>query len=142
MEIFQQFTIEEIITLLVFLCSSIYGLLTALSTLTQKATNYINGKVRDKQDEMEQSVLPSKIDEIERVLSILLESDKCRIRGEIVKQHDYHMREGYIDLYNLDYLQKQANCYFEEGWNSYIHDLMEDLSNLPHDGQNIVITQA
>lgn len=142
MEIFQQFTIEEIITLLVFLCSSIYGLITALSTLTQKATNYINGKVRDKQEEIEQSLLPSKIDEIERVLSILLESDKCRIRGEIVKQHDYHMREGYIDLYNLDYLQKQANCYFEEGGNSYIHDLMEDLSNLPHDGQNIVIQQA
>lgn len=142
MEIFQQFTIEEIFTLLVFLCSSIYGLITALSTITQKATNYINKQVQDKQEKMEQSLLPNKIDEIERVLSILVESDKCRIRGEIVKQHDLHMREGYIDLYNLDYLQKQANCYFEEGGNSYIHDLMEDLSNLPHDGQNIVITQA
>lgn len=131
--------------MVIFLASAIYGGGMALSNITQKISDYVDGQVEKKQDDIEFSSLPAKIDRIEASLSILLESDQARIRGEIVKYHEKFTSQGWIDLYSLDYIQKQANCYFKEGGNSYVHQLVDELTDLPHKplpGQSIVKEQA
>lgn len=63
--------------------------------------------------------------------STLLESDMVRIKGEIIREHAAHVRQGSIDYKTLDYLQRQFHCYQMEGGNSYVHNLMDDLEGLP-----------
>ena len=67
----------------------------------------------------------------EKNINTLLESDMVRIKGEIIKEHNQHMRLGYIDYKTLDYLQRQFRCYEKEGGNSYVHNLMDDMEKLP-----------
>lgn len=67
----------------------------------------------------------------ERRINTLLESDMVRIKGEIIQKHREYTRLGYIDYKTLDYLQRQFKCYEAEGGNSYIHNLMDDLEDLP-----------
>lgn len=67
----------------------------------------------------------------EKNINTLLESDMVRIKGEIIKEHNQHMRLGYIDYKTLDYLQRQFKCYEKEGGNSYVHNLMDDMEKLP-----------
>jgi hypothetical protein len=64
-------------------------------------------------------------------MQILVESDKCRIRGEILREHQRYMDMGYIPYNSLEYIKKQYDCYQQEGGNSFVKSLMEDLEGLP-----------
>lgn len=68
---------------------------------------------------------------LENSFSLLLESDKCRIRGEIVREYRHFAKQGWIDEISLNYLNKQYEIYHKEGGNSYITGLMSQLNALP-----------
>ena len=75
-----------------------------------------------KQDEQMQ-VLLAKIDS-------LIDSDKDDIKSYITEKHDYFCKIGNIDKYNLDCLEKRYSHYLDEGGNSFISDMMEELRSL------------
>lgn len=75
----------------------------------------------------------SKDEEQQKILKLLVESDREAIRSDIVKEYHYFMKREWIDDFSLDTLEKRFAFYQEEGGNSYICNIMEDLRELPNE---------
>lgn len=65
-------------------------------------------------------------------LELLTQSDKDSIKSWIVEKHHYFLKQEWIDDFNMDALEKRFTHYEEEGGNSYVYDLMQDLRKLPN----------
>ena len=75
----------------------------------------------------------NKGEEQQKILKLLVESDRESIRSDIVKEYHYFMKREWIDDFSLDTLEKRFAFYQEEGGNSYICNIMEDLRELPNE---------
>ena len=66
-----------------------------------------------------------------KILDLLLESDRDDIKGYIVeKYYEFHAK-GSIDGYSLDCLERKYKIYSREGGNTYITNLMNEIRELP-----------
>lgn len=74
----------------------------------------------------------------QQTLNKLIESDKDDIKGWLVQQYHYFVEEkGYIDDFSLDTIEKRFQHYTDEGGNSYIHTLMDEIRALPKKSNKI-----
>jgi hypothetical protein len=81
-----------------------------------------------------------KLNSIEATVNVLRESDKSRIKGEILREHAEHTALGHIDARTMEYLEQQYACYVRENGNSFVEGLMAELRKLYCEaGQNKVI---
>ncbi len=65
-------------------------------------------------------------------INLLIDSDKDSIKSFITeKHHHFCYDQKWIDDYSLDCIEKRYRHYKDEGGNSFIHDLMEELRALP-----------
>lgn len=72
-----------------------------------------------------------------RKINLLIDSDKDSIKSFITERHHYFCYEQkWIDDYSLDCIEKRYKHYEDEGGNSFIHDLMEELRKLPKQSQH------
>ena len=84
-------------------------------------------KLEKNQDEMMIAMekLSNKID-------ALIDSDKDDIKSFLVKEHHYFCyQRGWVDDYSLDCCEKRYKHYVQEGGNSFIEDMMNEIRNLP-----------
>lgn len=123
-EFLTTYTLEEIAVFSVLLGGALIGLWKALSYVNEELELIITKKMKNRQIE-------KRLMEVEHQLCILLESDKSRIRGEIVREYRHFIRQNYIDAFSLDYLHQQYESYKTLKGNSYISQLMSDLDALP-----------
>lgn len=94
-----------------------------------------------KQKEEELSEMAAQIQEIQSCinnininLQMLIASDKDAIKAWLTSQHHHFMEKGVIDYYSFDCISRRYQHYKEEGGNTFIDDLMEDINNLPKEG--------
>ena len=72
------------------------------------------------------------LNDIEKQVKILMESDKDDIKAFITREHHYFCyTKGWIDDFSLDCIEKRYNHYVEEEGNSFVLDLMKELRALP-----------
>ena len=72
------------------------------------------------------------IDTLTEKVNILIDSDKDAIKAYITQQHHYFTyQKGWIDDYSLDCIERRYDHYQDEGGNSFISSLMEEIRNLP-----------
>lgn len=65
-------------------------------------------------------------------VNLLIDSDKDDIKSFITERHHHFCyQEQWIDDYSLDCIEKRYKHYTNEGGNSFIEDLMEELRELP-----------
>lgn len=65
-------------------------------------------------------------------VNLLIDSDKDDIKSFITERHHHFCyQEQWIDDYSLDCIEKRYKHYTDEGGNSFIEDLMEELRELP-----------
>lgn len=108
-------------------------------------------KVYDKEDKIEEiksliventkqmnefsNIQAQTIDEIQHLkenITNLTASDKDDIKAWITEKHHHFCYEiRYIDDYSLDCIEKRYAHYVDEGGNSFISTLMEEIRNLP-----------
>lgn len=108
-------------------------------------------KVYDKEDKIEEikrliventkqmnefsNIQAQTIDEIQHLkenITNLTASDKDDIKAWITEKHHHFCYEiKYIDDYSLDCIEKRYAHYVDEGGNSFISTLMEEIRNLP-----------
>lgn len=72
-------------------------------------------------------LLLEKSKEMDGVIKVLKESDMRRIRAEITREYQKRCKSETIDFFTLQYLQGQYLSYVEEGGNSYIAGLMNEI---------------
>lgn len=78
------------------------------------------------------SIDEEKINTMQQTIDILIESDKDDIKSWITSQHHYFCYEkGFIDDYSLDCIERRFKHYKDEGGNSFIETLMNELRALP-----------
>lgn len=72
------------------------------------------------------------IENFNKKLTILIDSDKDDIKAYIVEKHHYFCyAQKWIDDYSMDCLERRYAHYVEENGNSYVESLMEQLRALP-----------
>ena len=78
--------------------------------------------------------IQNEIANVGHILNTLIQSDQDMIRLTIKKEHHYYVyQKGSIDSYSLDCIQRLYTRYKQEGGNTYVQDLMQDLRRLPKD---------
>lgn len=123
-ELLTAYSVDEILMFLVLLVGAVISAIKAFEYLNDKMELVMTKKLKSRK-------FGERLDSLEESMDILLESDKSRIRGEIVREYRYFVRQGYIDAFTLDYLHHQFESYRKLGGNSYIEQVMDELDNLP-----------
>ena len=77
-------------------------------------------------------VMDARLDVMEESIDKLTESDMHSIKSWIVEKHHKLMKQGKVDDFTMDTLEKRFGDYKKEGGNSYIDGLMEEMRALPH----------
>ena len=72
----------------------------------------------------------SSIESIQGQVSLLIDSDKNDIKSWMVEKHHDFMTKGQIDDYSMNVIELRFQNYREEGGNSYVKSLVEDLRKL------------
>lgn len=80
-----------------------------------------------------------RINDINKSLNLLIESDKDNIKSWIVEKHHYFCYEvKAIDYYTLESIERRYEHYKAENGNSYVETLIKELQALPKiDNDNI-----
>lgn len=149
-QLLTQYTLTDIILFVIALALSVKGIVTfydwAVDRLKKKfgkeikesnAKEEIINEIRNTQDTLnsvmeKQEEITQRIQDMAGIVDILIESDKDDIRAWITeKHHHFCYKTGHIDDYSLDCIEKRYRHYKDEGGNSYITTLVEEVRNLP-----------
>lgn len=149
-ELLQNYSIEQIIVFLVILAAAIKGVCSFYDWAKERLNMLVSREnkkgeldrkvksIADKHNEdIEklfeiQDVQNAAIAQLTESVNLLLQSNKDEIKAWITEKHHYFVYElKYIDDYSLDCIEKRYAHYKEEGGNSFIADLMEDIRSLP-----------
>lgn len=85
-----------------------------------------------------EEITPARIKSIEdscieqsRKLELLFESDKLRIKSDILRQYRRFADKGSIDVRSLDCLHQEYEIYKKEGGNSFVEEIMQLIDEIP-----------
>lgn len=156
LELLQHFSIEQILLFTVLAAAAFKGTVSWIDWFKEKGDKAFENKnqkltlqksvenLAKTQKEMRcdidqcQAQLRETINEIKGSIDLLKASDRDDIKAYIIKEHHYFCYQlGYIDDYNLDCLERRYSHYQEEGGNSFVSDLMNDIRLLPKKTINI-----
>ena len=85
------------------------------------------------QNKKEINKILEQLENQQKILNLLVESDKDDIKGWIIQQYHFFTAKGSIDDFSRDTIEKRASHYFEEGGNSYIEDILAQIRQLPQE---------
>ncbi len=149
-DLLQHYTLDEIVVFIVLLAFAIKGIVdfytwgkNHIQSLTNKDFQRKTDKASIKSDIDKlfdiQVVQNEAIEKLTKSVNLLLSSDKDEIKAWITEKHYYFCYEvKYIDDYSLDCIERRYAHYKQEGGNSFIADLMEDLRALPKVSSTVV----
>ena len=153
-ELLTHYSLGEILVFIVITAIALKEAVTFFDWLHEKARKQIKKEQQPqnisekfktvlKQKEEELSNITSQMSEMQvsintmsSKLQMLVASDRDAIKAWLTAQHHHFMEKGVIDYYSFDCISRRYQHYKEEGGNTFIDDLMEDINNLPKEGDN------
>ena len=138
-QLFSQFNLGQILIIIILLGLSVKGVVTFFDWVKERLYKLSNKQLKSKKaneqiKNQEETInnLKKDVEKIQKSIDTLIESDKENIKAWITEKHHYYCYEKkYIDDYTLDCLERRFTRYEEEGGNSFVHNLMDDLRDLP-----------
>ena len=138
-QLFSQFNLGQILIIIILLGLSAKGVVTFFDWVKERLYKISNKQLKSKKTNeqiknQEETInnLKKDVEKIQKSIDTLIESDKENIKAWITEKHHYYCYEKkYIDDYTLDCLERRFSRYEEEGGNSFVHNLMDDLRDLP-----------
>ncbi len=138
-QLFSQFNLGQILIIIILLGLSAKGVITFFDWVKERLYKLSNKQLKSKKTNeqiknQEETInnLKKDVEKIQKSIDTLIESDKENIKAWITEKHHYYCYEKkYIDDYTLDCLERRFTRYEEEGGNSFVHNLMDDLRDLP-----------
>lgn len=138
-ELLTNYSLSEIILFLILAAVAVKQVISFFDWARKRIRQEV--KEKDKPDEVfklankhEEQLLNIKneLDSLKEQISLLIESDRDDIKQSITKDHHYFCYKlGSIDDYSLDCVEKRYSHYREEGGNSFVKTLMQDMRALP-----------
>jgi len=82
--------------------------------------------------EKNQADMMATMERLSNKIDALIDSDKDDIKSFLVREHHYFCyQKGWVDDYSLDCCEKRYKHYVQEGGNSFVEDLMNEIRDLP-----------
>lgn len=138
-QLFTAYSMSEIILFIIILAIAIKNLVQFIDWSKKRAKQAINENEKPaqlekitKDHEKELTEIKIQLTELKNSVNLLIESDKDDIKHSITRNHHYFCYElGNIDDYSLDCLERKYAHYKDQGGNSFVTSMMQDLRNLP-----------
>ena len=150
LELLKEYSISQILVFIVVIAIAIKEVIQFIDWARQRTLQQVNKstslaelikKIEEKDKDQDEKIermleaqkgLSENIDLILQQVQNLIKSDRDAIKAYITKEHHHFCYEvKWIDDYNLDCLEKRYQRYVEEGGNSFIESLMEEIRDLP-----------
>lgn len=150
MELLDNYSIQQILGFIIILAFAIKGCVNfydwayvRLRQVFQKETDeqheksQLEEKLNQLGEQLDQVMqaqdnLERNMSNLQNQIKVLTESDKDDIKAFIVQEHhNFCYQKKWIDDYSLESIEKRYVHYKEEGGNSFVHTLMEELRALP-----------
>ena len=92
----------------------------------------LRGDIKMKELTQQQEKTKQQLDDINNKIDLLISSDRDDIKSYITKEHHFFVyNKRWIDDYSLDCIERRYNHYKEEGGNSFVKDLIDEIKELP-----------
>lgn len=140
-----QFSLQTIVIFIVLLALAIKGCISFFDWITDRTRKAVHDSEVPEQlkqqldknmKELEQ--LKKSIKILTQLTELLIQSDKDAIKSFITKEHHFFTYDqGWIDDYSLQCIENRYGHYKEQGGNSFIHGLMEEIRALPKQQPNL-----
>lgn len=150
MELLEQYTIPQIIAFIIGLVAMVKGAQDTIEYFKDKYKRKFNkdydvkiketkledfyNKTQQRHEEVMAKIdkVSDSVDTLSKRMDKLTESDMHDIKQFIVKEYHYFTEQkGQIDDYSLDTILLRYADYKDEGGNSYIETLIDELKKLP-----------
>ena len=129
-KILASYNLEDIFIILFVIVISGFSLFQSYCYCKDRAEKWLKLK--------KEEITPARIKSIEdscieqsRKLKLLFESDKLRIKSDILRQYRYFSDKGFIDVKSLDCLHQEYEIYKKEGGNSFVEEIMQLIDEIP-----------
>lgn len=138
-QLFDKFSVAEIVLFIILLAGSIRLVVEFKDWTTNKLNRVFARRIVDKELKQRVKALAKNEDDIYEHLSnldakveMLMASDRDRLRAWLVEKHHFYCYEQKeIDVYTLDVMERMYKRYKDEGGNTYVDKLMEEVRALP-----------
>lgn len=149
-ELLQQYSIVEILAILITLAIGIKGFFSFWDWAVAKLKKVFNKEREEEEDKQDvedklssheekmkelmngQIALDEKLENLMNKINLLIASDRDDIKSWITEKHHYYCyQQEWIDDYSLDCIEKRFKHYQEENGNSFVENLMNELRTLP-----------
>lgn len=145
----KEFDLNQILIFIVMAAAAIKGVISFFDWAKERVTQKVHSddipanldKKMDKISEYyqkeikhlkeEDAKLQQRLNDLIGKIDILLESDKDDIKAWITEQYYKFTKQGSIDSYSLDCIEKRYDHYKQENGNSFVKTLMEEIRTLP-----------
>lgn len=131
-ELLTSYSVSEIMIFIILLALALKEFITLFDFFKDKIKALLAVEKRNEESSFSSQHLVKEIKEINRQLVLLTESDKDDIRGWIVEKYNYYKNtpEAVIDSFTMDTIEKRYQHYRDEGGNSYISNIIEELRKM------------
>lgn len=92
----------------------------------------LRGDIKMKELTQQQEKTKQQLESINNKIDLLILSDRDDIKSYITREHHFFVyNKKWIDDYSLDCIERRFKHYQEEGGNSFVEDLMNEIRELP-----------
>lgn len=168
-DLLANYSVSEIIVFIVLLTLAVKELITLTDWIKNRLNNGFDKgyQAREEREEIREDIeelnnsynkkeetdssafnkINEKFEKMDKLIDMLVESDKENIKAYITEKHHYFVYEKkWIDDYSLECLEKRFAIYEKEHGNSFVGGLMDEIRALPktppiHEAQNYVDTE-
>lgn len=138
-QLFTHYSPREIIIFIIILAIAIKNVVQFKDWAKKRTKQAV--QEADKPIQLEQTIdkheqqlvdIKQELSDIKKSINLLIESDKDDIKQSLTKDHHYFCYKlKSIDDYSLDCMEKRYSHYKDEGGNSFIKILMQEVRTLP-----------
>ena len=141
----QEFSLQNIIIFIVLFALAVKGCISFFDWITDRTRKAVHKsqipeqlEKRLQKNTVQLEDLKASVSNLTRLIEMLIQSDKDAIKSFITKEHHFFVYDqGWIDDYSLQCIENRYGHYKQEGGNSFIAGLIEEIRDLPKQEPNI-----
>lgn len=139
LDLFKTYSAQQILIFIIFLAVAFKGIVSFIDWIENRLKKFVykneypDRLQRDIEQQNEKiNTLTESLSKVTAMINMLVESDKDSIKTFITQKHHFYVYEQkWIDDYTLDCIEKRYGHYKDQGGNSFIKQLMDELRELP-----------
>lgn len=130
--LFNNYSVTQIIIFVIILAVALKEFIVLIDFFKTKAKEISEGRQKQEKSYQMLQQMAERMTSMEERLTLLTESDKDDIKSWIVEKYHYYKANpaAAIDSFTMDTIEKRFKHYKDEGGNSYIEDLIEELREM------------